>query len=302
MQKDHSQDTGPDSKKSTDSSNHRMVSLNAEKHHYREGEEPAGSRYYPEDEADRLLRVTWRWLSIKLLEASLLDMITSIATVILVIVGIWGACIYEGQLQEMGRATQATRDAVTVASNIQRATQRPYVASDGIHLHGPDRNGTYQIEQLWRNYGQTTAVNMTIRYEIGGALPSDWKHTFSPSHHELRSDLVGGSDTNAFDSIDATFLANQDSPGATTYIWGRIDYQDVFDGLSPNRAVPHLAEYCLELKDLTSAPGKNLDSPRNYEWGYVQGCGVDHPGGGTCFDQGCKGSNILTSTIGGDCC
>lgn len=67
---------------------------------------------YPEDEADRNIRLIGEWICTKFKESKLVDVVQMVVSIVLAIAGIIGLYIYKGQLKEMQYTNKLTQIAL----------------------------------------------------------------------------------------------------------------------------------------------------------------------------------------------
>jgi len=103
-------------------SNAESIGLESKKDNQAEGSEPTYNQNYPQDEIDAQLETFRRWVTQKFQESKLVEVVGMVTGIIVVILGIIGACIYYGQLEEMRHTNELTQQALSGNAETLRQT------------------------------------------------------------------------------------------------------------------------------------------------------------------------------------
>jgi len=238
--------------------------------------ETANDHHHPEDEADREARAIAEWVSRKFRGAKFIDLANVVLALILIVVGICAAFIYDGQLAQMRHTNELTKKALdgsdraleqtkikmqgqidavndgnTLAKNALLSTQRAflYVGKFNISRVG----NLYKVNFVWSNGGTTPTRLMREAVHVR-LFKDDMPDNFilyDPA--EKGTELVVGPKADSNGRAEVLSAADLESAAAYQghlYIWGWARYYDVFD-----RTPQHLTEFCTEVTDVVYSPG-----------------------------------------------
>jgi hypothetical protein len=149
------------------------------------------------------------------------------------------------------KAAQAAVEQVDITRSGTATTERAYVFCEHIEAVGTGEYGTEEVTKwsftcIWRNSGKTptqyAVANVNSRYDPhAGELPFDFKY---PDYGNKERISIGPNaimHTMAFDVTSKDLRSIQNNK-AKMFIWGWIEYNDIFDGTGRHRS-----EFCFEL-------------------------------------------------------
>jgi hypothetical protein len=154
----------------------------------------------------------------------------------------------------------AAREANRIAAETAESQLRAYVVLDDIDHeeipHPAGRDPDLRVFVRWKNAGGTPArsvrwdINRTI---LAGNLPSNFG--FPPLDIGTKAATIGPGQVTKDVSllIDAIDVGNAHYRGESLYVWGWVEYSDVFIGTPRRRS-----EFCVEVS-LQSKDGGGLD-------------------------------------------
>jgi hypothetical protein len=185
------------------------------------------------------------------------DVIQALATVGSVVVAILIYLVYDRQREIMGRqadisATQA--EAATIANTNVRAIERAFVFLNDIPEHlvheivsvGPEmrqgRPAAFFYEPIWENSGNTATKSMTVRLNWmtrDGELPDDFAYPYERPREVM---FLGPKMRMPSSSIRISpdEIRRVGERSLHIYIWGRADYEDIFEA-------HHYTQFCYRL-------------------------------------------------------
>ena len=164
------------------------------------------------------------------------------------------AFIYNAQLKEMKKSTDATtkaaeaaQESVVQAREISRLDQRAWVAATVMTMTGkPEVDKSFTVDVLVRNSGKTFAKKVTIRTHIR-AVPKGSEPDFKGENMTPASVALlppSGEYISATTSDQALSQGSIDqvkSGDTVVFVFGEITYDDIF-------GCPHWTKFCSVLK------------------------------------------------------
>lgn len=140
-----------------------------------------------------------------------------------ILVNILLACIYFGQLKEMRKATQATRDAVRVASRTLDETQRSN-ARQAAQAEAASKSSAASSQQALRSFIDSSRLDQRAWVGISTIDP----FSFTPNDSfGLRLRLVNTGHTPALHVHTLTILHSQPSTEAFKAIYGKVPDKEI---------------------------------------------------------------------------
>lgn len=156
-----------------------------------------------------------------------------------------------------------TKTAIRDNRELGERELRAYVLLQGIEVEeikSGQVNSSYRVFVTWKNSGQTpaSAVRCDINHlGIIGLFPDNFDFAASPDWRERRGTVGPGESTRDISRLIPSWdLALPKIGGAMLYVWGWIEYSDVFKG-SPRRR----SEFCVWLEVTENVKGDLVFRP-----------------------------------------
>ncbi len=122
MDEDHSSREARQSNNDSEKGDTELISLQPIESNQAQTQEANNDQAYPQDEVDRQLEAIRRWIVLKFKEAKLVEVVAMVTGLVLVVIGVIGACIYYGQLEEMRHTNELTQQALNANGQTLNAT------------------------------------------------------------------------------------------------------------------------------------------------------------------------------------
>lgn len=136
-------------------------------------EKPYWTQDYSEEDIDKAMHVFGRWLLLRFKEASFIEFVQAVLGVLVLIVGIFAACVYDGQLAEMRNTNQLTAQAIIAAGKANELTKALVVNEDQpyifIQAEGSCSSKSFRVS--FRNTGKIRATGFTGKIRYGTWVP-----------------------------------------------------------------------------------------------------------------------------------
>ena len=167
-----------------------------------------------------------------------------LATILVFIIGIYQAIQLRRHASHMESSVKTSREALVT-------TQRAFIFLADFDVEWA--RTTVIVKPQWANSGRSPPRDMIVKVDwrwvhFEAELAADFDYPYSRPAMKM---LVGPETTEWSAPVEIPRnLANEAANGTRTiYIWGRVDYLDIFDA-----AKPHFTEWCYRIYIPTGAP------------------------------------------------